>query len=296
MSRRDELVGLRRREFLQVAGSVATTLAVTTNARGQNARPNAAAAPRRPTVPPDRGLWATWYDLPVEGRESYLNWLHATYLPELLKRPGYLWAAHYASREREGGGGAQIQHTTDPKVGTGFRYILLVGATDADVFGTPTPSAINAALPDAGRKMIAMRVGERVNILTETGRCEGRAAGTYDGRIVGAPCIQIGSFNCPVEYEEEMHAGYVASRMPAHCATASCVRTRKLNSVAGWAKHVILYEYMSLDGFTRDYEAANSKSPLGVGGHSIVPYLVHAPFGPNSALRLWPPVEVSRTG
>jgi hypothetical protein len=162
------------------------------------------------------------------------------------------------------------------------------------VFGNPTPSAINAALPEAGRKMIAMRVGERVNITTETGRCEGRAA-SKEG-IGAAPCIQIGSFNCPVEYEEEMHAGYVASRMPAHCATSSCVRTRKLNSVAGWAKHVILYEYTSLDGFNRDYEAANSKSPLGVGGHSIVPYLVHAPSGPNSALRLWPPVEPSRAG
>ena len=157
MSRRDESVGLRRREFLQVAGSVATTLAVTTDARGQNARPNAAApAPRRPTVPPDRGLWAPWYALPVEGREAYLNWLHATYLPELLKRPGYLWAAHYATREREGGGGTQIHHTTDPKVGTGYHYILLVGATDADVFGSPTPSAINAALPEAGRKIVTV--------------------------------------------------------------------------------------------------------------------------------------------
>ena len=250
---------------------------------------------RLPPGPPDRGLWAAWYDLPGEGREAYLNWLHGTYLPALLKRPGYLWAAHYATREREGGG-AQIQHTTDPKVGIGYHYILLVGATHADVFGNPTPSAINAALPEAGRKMVAMRVGERVNITTETGRCEGGAATTYKEGMGAAPCIQIGSFNCPVEYEEEMHAGYVTSRMPAHCATASCVRTRKLNSVAGWAKHVILYEYTSLDGFTRDYEAANSKSPLGVGGHSIVPYLVHAPSGPNSALRLWPPVEASRAG
>ncbi len=213
----------------------------------------------------------------------------------MLKRPGYLWAAHYATREREGGG-TQIQHTTDSKVGTGYHYILLIGATDADVFGNPTPSAINAALPGAGRKMVAMRVGERVNIATETGRCEGGAATTYKDGMGAAPCIQIGSFNCPVEYEEEMHAGYVASRMPAQCATASCVRTRKLNSVAGWAKHVILYEYTSLDGFNRDYEAANSKSPLGVGGRSIVPYLVHAPSGPNSALRLWPPVEASRAG
>jgi len=62
MSRRDESAGLRRREFLRVAGGIATTLGVTSDARGQNARPNAAA-------PPDRGLWATRYDLPVEGRE-----------------------------------------------------------------------------------------------------------------------------------------------------------------------------------------------------------------------------------
>jgi len=296
MPERDESSNRYRREFLKVAGGVATALVATTDMLAQGTRPGAGApAAGRPVGPPDRGLWATWYDLPVEGREAYLSWLHATYLPALLKRPGYVWAAHYATREREGGG-TQIQHTTDPKVGTGYHYILLVGAIDADVFGNPTPSAINAALPEAGRKMVAMRVGERVNILTETGRCEGGAAATYEGRMVAAPCIQIGSFNCPVEYEEEMHAGYVASRMPAHCATASCIRVRKLNSVAGWAKHVILYEYTSLDGFNRDYESANSKSPLGVGGHSIVPYLVHAPSGPNSALRLWPPVEVSRTG
>jgi hypothetical protein len=292
MTRRDESAGRRRREFLKAAGGVATALVATADALGQSARPNAAppTAPRQ-AGPPDRGLWATWYDLPVDGREAYLNWLHGTYLPSLLKRPGYLWAAHYATREREGGGATQIQHTTDPKVGTGYHYILLVGATDADVFGNPRPSAINAALPEAGRKMVAMRVGERVNITTETGRCEGGAATTHKD-MGSAPCIQIGSFNCPVEYEEEMHAGYVTSRMPAHCATASCVRTRKLNSVAGWAKHVILYEYTSLDGFTRDYEAANSKSPLGVGGHNVVRYLVHAPSGPNSALRLWPSVKV----
>ena len=52
-----------------------------------------------------------------------------------------------------------------------------------------------------------------------------------------------------------------------------------------------MIEYTSLDGFTCDYEAANSKSPLGVGGHNVVRYLVHAPSGPNSALLLWPPVS-----
>ncbi len=139
--------------------------------------------------------------------------------------------------------------------------------------------------------MLAMRAGERVNLMVEAGRCEGRASKAYKEGLTGAPYVQIGSFNCPVEYEEEMHAGYVQQRLPAMCETASCIRTRKLNSVAGWAKHAILYEFASQEGFDRDYEAANSKSPLGTSGHSVVPMLVHAPGGPNSALRIWPPLS-----
>src|SRR5258707_1952542 len=114
MTRRDESAGRRRREFLKVAGGVATTLVATTDVLGQGTRQNSAApAASRPAGPPDRGLWATWYDLPVDGRDAYLNSVHGTHLPALLKRPGYLCAAPYAARERAGAG-AQIQHTTDP--------------------------------------------------------------------------------------------------------------------------------------------------------------------------------------
>jgi hypothetical protein len=237
----------------------------------------------------DRALWVTWYDLPERGPDEYFPWLHGTYLPALLKRPGYLWAAHYATRTS--GGSNQIHHTDDPKVPRGYHYILVVGVTDGLVFGNPVPSAIQTDLPEQGRKMLAMRSGERVNLMVESGRCEGRASTTYKEGLTGAPYIQIGSFNCPVEYEEEMHAGYVQKRLPAMCEAASCIRTRKLNSVAGWAKHAILYEFESQEGFDRDYEAANAKSPLGVNGHSVVPLLVHAPNGPNSAARIWPPVQ-----
>lgn len=122
--------------------------------------------------------------------------------------------------------------------------------------------------------------------MTEAGRCDGGAASTYTEGMVGSPCIQLGSFTCPVDYEEEMHAAYVTSRLPSHCANASCVRIRKLNSVAGWAKHAIFHEYTSVDSFTRDYPVANAKSPLGMGGHVMVDHLVHAPSGPDSAVRL----------
>ena len=49
-------------------------------------------------------------------------------------------------------------------------------------------------------------------------------------------------------------------------------------------------EFTSLDGYKRDYPAALAKSPLGAGTHSVVPMLIHAPHGPNNAVRVWPPV------
>ena len=287
MVNHEEAARRHRRRFLKAAGGMAMALVAAKGAGAQSASAKAASqAGSREDQAIDRGLWITWYDLPDSGRDDYLSWLHETYLPSLLKRPGYLWAAHYATRQS--GGSSQIHHGDDPKVPAGFHYILLIGVTDALVLGNPVPSAIHASLPERHRRLLAMRAGERVNIMTEACRCEGRARNAYKEGLTGAPCIQIGSFNCPVEYEEEMHAGYVQQRLPAMCETPSCIRTRKLNSVAGWAKHAILYEFASWEGFNRDYEAANARSPLGANGHSVVPMLIHAPGGPNSALRIWP--------
>lgn len=288
MTKHDETLRRERRTFVKMAGGAAMALVATKNAHAQSEHGNAAPqGARRRDDPADRGLWITWYDLPENGRDAYLSWLHESYLPALLKRPGYLWAAHYATQNTETR--SDLHHVEDPKVPTGFHYILLIGAKNAGVFGNPAPVEIHAALPEQGKKMLAMRIGERVNLMTETSRCEGHAGNAYKEGLTGAPCVQVGSFNCAVEYEEEMLAGYVQQRMPAHCNAASCIGVRKLNSVAGWAKHAILYEYASLEGFNRDYAGANAKSPLGFKEHSIVPMLIHAPNGPNMALRIWPP-------
>jgi hypothetical protein len=293
MKARDGETIRNRRNFLKAAGGAAVGLAAAKHTFAQNS--NSKSAPqkdRERIAPPDRGLWITWYDLPMEGRDAYFSWLHDTYLPDLLKRPGYLWAGHYESQDLEGGAAnaTRYKHVDDPMVGKGYHYMLLIAATDASVFGDPVPSLINAALPEQGKKMLAMRVGERMNLFTEACRREGRALGAYKEGMTGAPCIQVGSFDCALEFEEEMHAGYVLERLPKMCATPSCVRTRKLNSVAGWAKHGIIYEFASKEGFDRDYSPAVANSPLGFNGHSVVPNLVHAPNGPNSALRIWPPV------
>jgi hypothetical protein len=289
MKKHDEAAGPGRREFLKVAGGAAMAFASANKSYGQQAPAKAETRQiNRPDEPADRGLWITWYDLPENGRDSYLSWLHDTYLPALLERPGYLWAAHYATQDIEGGpNSSRFHHVEDPNVPTGFRYVLLIAAANALVFGDPVPSVLHATLPEHDQKMLALRIGERMNLMTETGRREGRAKSAYKEGLTAAPCIQIGSFNCSLDYEEEMLSGYVQVRMPTMCNTDSSVRVRRLNSVVGWAKHGILYEFTSREGFNRDYAAAVARSPLGHGGRSLVPMLLHAPNGPNSADRIW---------
>src|SRR5688500_16106714 len=87
--------------------------------------------------PLDKAVWITWFDLPEKGVGPHLSWLHETYIPELLKRPGYLWASHYAAVPK--GTMRTIRRDdandpVDPGVPTGDRYILLVGAKDVSVF------------------------------------------------------------------------------------------------------------------------------------------------------------------
>src|SRR6266853_5757460 len=157
----DEKTRRQRRNFLKTAGVAAMAFVATKDAYAQSAHGKAASqGARRRDEPADRGLWITWYDLPENGRDTYLSWLHESYLPALLKRPGYLWVAHYATQNAETR--SDLHHVEDPKVPTGFRYILLIGAKDAGVFGNPAPIEIHAALPEPGRKMLAMRIGERV--------------------------------------------------------------------------------------------------------------------------------------
>ena len=43
----------------------------------------------------DQGIRIIWYDLVDEEKDQYLEWLHNDYLPDLMARPGILWAAHY---------------------------------------------------------------------------------------------------------------------------------------------------------------------------------------------------------
>jgi hypothetical protein len=242
----------------------------------------------------DRGLWVAWYDLEEGHRGSHLRWLHDTYLPQLLKRPGILWAAHYASVEKSARRGSnresRINRTNDAAVPTGSQYIFLAAAADPHVFGNPTPGEYHAGLPAESRRQLALRAGERANILAEAGRTDGPAAASLGEKLALAPCIQLGSFNCAPEHEEEMLAWYTKWRLPAMAATPGCVRFRTLASVSGWAKHAVLYEFVSLEARNTHFMGHEDQHPeMKAWSDRMVPRLTHAPGSATVAVRTWPP-------
>src|SRR5689334_12137110 len=105
-----------RRAFLTGAGGLAAAFVAAPQADGAQTQARSTSQAR------DRGLWATWYDLPEGGRNDHLAWVHGTYIPALLKRPGYLWAAHYSTIDT--GAAPRPLHPDARAVPAGNAFIL----------------------------------------------------------------------------------------------------------------------------------------------------------------------------
>ena len=240
------------------------------------------------------GFWITWYNLPEKGRAEYLSWLHGTYIPKVLARPGVLSAAHYASEASVPISGEQgrLGHTNDTKVPAGDRYILVFDGRNPYVFANPMPARFHAGLPERDRTMLAMRIGERSNVMTVEGAVWGPEAKAGDDPAL-SPCIQLGSFNSGAyDQEDELADWYATWRLPCMEKLPGCVHVRKLVSVSGWAKHAILYEFTSVavrNAKFVDHESTNPEREAWT--DRVVRKLVHAPGSPNVAHRIWPPLN-----
>lgn len=243
----------------------------------------------------DRGLWISWYNLPDAGRERYFSWLHESYIPRMLKKPRFLWAAHYKSAKMPPL--PHIRHTSDATVPKGNDYILIFGAESAhafskgvEAFTKGATSKLDADLTDEDRRMRAMRIGERIVITAEEDRAEGPEAATRKG-MTGSPGIQLGSFNAgPPEVEDELLSWYADWRMEAMSKLPGCVGVRKLVSVSGWAKHLVLYEFTSLDDRAKNLPKMRDLYPEQMKWtEEWIPKLTHTPESPIVAERIWPP-------
>ena len=104
----------------------------------------------------------------------------------------------------------------------------------------------------------------------------------------------MGSFRVrSVEEEFDLGCWYAQYRLPHMAQMPGCIATRKLVSVAGWAKHAILYEFVSLQARLENFEelhealAMDQKQWTG----RVVRYTIHTPGSPVVGERTWPPVS-----
>jgi hypothetical protein len=239
----------------------------------------------------DRGISIAWYDLAQDDRERYLEWLHGSYIPRLLKYPRVLWAAHYKTVESVKPL-PSLRHTTE-SVPAGYRYIFILGAQDAHAFSALTPYSLKGRIEPADRTMLGMRIGERINVFTEEARIDGPEANRREGPYTPAPCIQLGSFNSGnYEDEDELLSWYADFRLPSMGGMPSSIGMRKLSSVSGWAKHAVMYEFTSFEGREKNFRAHEHKDPKqSAWTQEVIAKLVHAPGSPNVAERIFPPVK-----
>jgi len=244
----------------------------------------------------DNGIWATWYDLAENGRHDYLAWLHGQHLPKIMRRPGIAWAAHYEIT----GGGARMQaihdrlhHADDADLGTGTQFLILVGATSPHVFADPRIDEWQGSLGEPAVGMLALRFGSRTCIFTQEAFVNGPE---FHARVAGStpgPAIQMGSFRTrTIDDEFDLAAWYAQYRLPHMSRMSGCIATRKLVSVAGWAKHSVLYEFLSLEARQEHFQGHESLAlDDRVWTNKIITYTVHAPGSPSVGKRLWPPVS-----
>lgn len=243
----------------------------------------------------DRAIWAIWYDLAAEGREEYLDWLHEVHMPEILSRSGYLWAAHF----RVTGGGERFQsrvvrhltHAQDPSLGRGKGYVLLCGAPSTRPFFDPDPATRERRQRAEWREMTGRRRGVYSCIFAEEARVEGPDAARRAPGLSPGPAVQIGTFNAVgPENEDDLGAWYAQYRLPSMAQMPGCVGARKLLASAGWGKHGVLYEFVSLEARERSFipheELAHDEREW---TGRIVRNLVHAPVSPSVGERIWPP-------
>lgn len=237
----------------------------------------------------DEGIWAVWFDLDKKVKASHLKWLHQTYLPDIIARPGIAWAAHYELHpEIYAEKRSRLTHTDEP-VGQALQHLVLVGATSSNVFFHASSPIEKKNQSKETRARLAERQEVRWLISKEEFRVNGPDYGTsMPGGMTGA-CIQMGSFNMTSpELEVGLGRWYEQLRYPEFAKSSSCRRMRKLLSVAGWAKHAVIYEFTSNEDRAKNME--NTGTHAVKWGEDVIAHTVHSPGSPVIGFRKWPKV------
>lgn len=243
----------------------------------------------------DQSISIEWYDLDPDDVNDHHEWLHHVHIPEVVARPGIVWAAHYeVERTHE-----MMKRLTgyvgrpaaSEDIPGGGQYAFLVGAVAPHVFFMPGYDDVDAA-NSLTSEMTAKRQGLKRVVTTEQARVNGPEYVTRPPGTTPGPFIQLGHFRVrSIEEEFDLSSWYANYRLPTITAMRGAIAARKMVTVAGWVKHVILYEFVSREEHEANFMGHESLAfSDGEWTNRVVTYTEHAPGSPSIAARVWPPV------
>ena len=93
-----------------------------------------------------------------------------------------------------------------------------------------------------------------------------------------------------VPNEIELANWYRSERFPRLPVTRGMIRGRKLLSIAGWAKHGVLWEFLEMDNNEYSFEHRFIEADRGEDwcGRHVLEYVTHSPGSPHAGRRVWP--------
>jgi hypothetical protein len=240
-----------------------------------------------------RGIWATWYDLDTDNRETFTTWERSHYLPALAADKRFNWVARYASKSgvgiETGVFGETVIDGAKEGVGTATQYLVLIGADSPHIFLDPLVLDGEEGAVAGAADMLAKRRHVRHAIFLNEETAEGPETPQGGGPDLPAPAIRLGVFNMRTP-AEDFDAGrwYAQRRLRELQQSPGCVRTRKLMCVAGWGKHGILYEFVSPEVRGELWESFKQQRATAPETFwTIGPQTLHAPGSPFLGERTW---------
>lgn len=234
-----------------------------------------------------------WFDLDEGTGADTRAWLHNDYLPAVQASAGVGWVAHYdiVKSPSKGyiDGAPEKKETTDPSIATGWQNVILTAGLSAEVFfGQNSP--IDALAEAHSTQRNALKNYRSAVFLEEqvVNSPEQRAAPYGMGP---PPAMQFGHYNTnTAEDDIELARWYRSERFSRVSVTPGMIRGRKMLSIAGWAKHGVLWEFTDLPEGDYSFEhrfVAAARDDEWHGRH-VLDYVTHCYGSPNAGRRVWP--------
>ncbi|WP_420328828.1 hypothetical protein [Mameliella sp.] len=238
---------------------------------------------------------ADWFDLDNSSSVAIRSWLHDSYLPQVQSVPGVAWTAHYEIVEIPDkpyiAGAPQRRETTDPTLPTGWQNVILTAAVSPEVFFGRNDPLDTLAQSHADQLARLRNHRSAVYIEEQVVNSPELRASPYG--MGPPPAMQLGNYNVGTpEDEVELARWYRAERFARVSVTPGMIRGRKLLSIAGWAKHGVLWEFTDLPEGDSSFEHRFVAADRGENwqGRHVLEYAIHAYGSPHAGRRVWPPV------